>query len=144
VVNPSKAQFRHALRSRNHVSSTGVFIRSFTLHLLFLLARQYTPISNDFIRSRYRVIISNGNDHATSFSCHFGFLRSSIHGFWILVSLMWILHKCHTGLQCNQFATTIRTSTRLTGRGKQQQKTQCRSIISPVESTSTPSIVSEH
>jgi hypothetical protein len=34
-----KAHLRHALRSRNHVSSAGVFIRSFTPHLLFLLAR---------------------------------------------------------------------------------------------------------
>jgi hypothetical protein len=53
-----KAHLRHTLRSRDHMSSAGVFIRSFIPHLLFLLVRQYTPISNDFIRSRFRVIIA--------------------------------------------------------------------------------------
>jgi hypothetical protein len=42
-----KAYLRHALRSRNYISFVGVFIRSSTPYLLFLLARQYTLILNN-------------------------------------------------------------------------------------------------
>jgi hypothetical protein len=42
-----KAHFKHALRLRNYISFVGIFIRSFTPYLLFLLARQYTPILNN-------------------------------------------------------------------------------------------------
>jgi hypothetical protein len=42
-----KAYLKHALRSRNYISFVGVFIRSSTPYLLFLLARQYTLILNN-------------------------------------------------------------------------------------------------
>jgi hypothetical protein len=42
-----KAHFKHALRLYNYISFVGIFIHSFTPYLLFLLARQYTPILNN-------------------------------------------------------------------------------------------------